>query len=61
MCDNKLKLFLRLINYHTLQTYGSALVEAQIYSFLTPAINGVCRSVSRPGCSIHILTKQKAG
>jgi len=61
MCDNKLKLFLRLIKYHTLQTYGGALVEAQNYSFLNPAIIGVWRSALRPGGSIPVLTKQKAG
>jgi hypothetical protein len=61
MCDNKLKLFLRLIKCHILQTYGDALLEAQIYSFLIPAVNGVCRSISHPGCSVPVLTKQKAG
>jgi hypothetical protein len=61
MCDNKPKLSLDLIKYHTLQTYGGALVETQIYPFLTPAINGGCLSVPRPDCSIPVLSDQKAG
>jgi hypothetical protein len=48
--NERVKLSLCLIKYHSLNRYKCKRVEVKLHAFLTSALNGGERSASHPGC-----------